>query len=487
MTFAADAAYISQESMELPPVIVRELKRRAMRSKTWWIRLGVVLFAVFAWLIPMVLGTPGLSQGKGSLFAISIFPMCVAALHGIVTTADILSQERREGTLEMLLLAPLKPAQILLQKIIATTAPVFSGLVAVFPLFALPVIIGGVSGVEAASAMVLTLATAFMSASVGCLVSAFSRSVLVASIVTFLAVTVFFGGWLVPNVAASSLIPMQMLRLLNPWDLYLRLFIQTPADVDFAELLLYLSNAGGLTVTLLAAAAIVFPKIPSRAAVRDRRRSIVALGVTVILLLGLAVALATEPLALTFLGSVAANNGFLLALVILGSCGLKLSILISVARVLNSKPWLELILTTPLCPIAYIKTELRRLAPSLVGVFLACLFFTSMVLFQLYSPFFEIGLAVLLFLLVDSLALLLVGLWNGLKYRTVNEAISFSLSTIQLIPIAVGAVCLVFGFRTATIAGGTFLWAALCLTVDLLAACSANWMLRHRLRQAAAT
>ena len=92
------------------------------------------------------------------------------------------------------------------------------------------------------------------------------------------------------------------------------------------------------------------------------------------------------------------------------------------------------------------------------------------------------GMAITIFVLLDAIALALAGLWNGLKCRTVGEAISFSLSSVILVPFAVAAVTLAFGFRTETLAGGILLWAIFCLVVDALAALSANWMLLYRFR-----
>src|SRR5262245_20330273 len=120
-------------TMRLPPVIERELRLRAGRGKTWWIRLAIVFVAIAGWLIPIMLGRPGATSGKGALLAISFFPALVAALCGVLTTADCVSRERREGTLDLLLMTGLHPIEILLQKMIAVTASVFSGLLAVSP------------------------------------------------------------------------------------------------------------------------------------------------------------------------------------------------------------------------------------------------------------------------------------------------------------------------------------------------------------------
>jgi hypothetical protein len=162
----------------------------------------------------------------------------------------------------------------------------------------------------------------------------------------------------------------------------------------------------------------------------------------------------------------------------------KLLIVIAAVRILNSKSWLELILTTPLNPAEYIRREARLLIPRLSVIFALCLLADLMILIRLRSPYLEAGLAILVFTILDAIALGWVGLWNGLRYRNASEAISFSLSTVILVPAVIASVCLAFGFRTATFAGAVLLWGLLCLAVDILAASSARWMLRYRLRLA---
>jgi len=127
----------------------------------------------------------------------------------------------------------------------------------------------------------------------------------------------------------------------------------------------------------------------------------------------------------------------------------------------------------------------KRALPAIAAVLLVCLAADGLVLFRLKAPYWGMGLAITVLVLFDAVALALAGLWNGLKCRTLSEAISFSLSSVILVPFAVAAVTLAFGFRTETLAGGILLWAIFCLVVDALAAVSANWMLRNRFRAAA--
>ena len=66
-------------------------------------------------------------------------------LAGIFTTADCLSEEKREGTLGLLFLTDLKGYDIVLGKIVAASVNWFFGLLALFPVLALSLLMGGVA------------------------------------------------------------------------------------------------------------------------------------------------------------------------------------------------------------------------------------------------------------------------------------------------------------------------------------------------------
>jgi ABC-type transport system involved in cytochrome c biogenesis permease component len=97
--------------MTVLPIVERELRVAARRSSTYWSGL--------------------------------MFLYCLG--HGRRSTADCLSEEKREGTLGLLFLTDLKGADIVLGKLAATSMRGFYGFLAVFPVLAIPLLLGGIT------------------------------------------------------------------------------------------------------------------------------------------------------------------------------------------------------------------------------------------------------------------------------------------------------------------------------------------------------
>ena len=467
--------------MTLPSVIHRELKRRASRPKTWWIRFSLVAAAAIAWFIALTSGAIIGATGKTLLIAISAVPLLIAALCGVVTTADCLARDKRDRTLELLLLTELHPLEIILHKLLATTAPVFSGLLAIAPLSLIAVSVGGVSGPEALAVGLLTLATALLSGAIGMIISSLTRSIFTAMLATFCTCALFFGSTLIPAIQSGASTLTALITLANPFALLHPIFFDPLANITNSDVITTALISASTAICLLSISALALPraiKIPATLAAIPNRTLLertLTFACTI---------LAPLLVLLTFFAQSAAA---MLALAIFSGMLAKLVVLASVVRILNTRPWLELILTTPLPPRTYILKELLRFSPRIIFVLTICLTAEIILLIRLPTGYRPFALAITLFLLLDALALVLVGLWNGLKHRSLSEAISFSLTSVLLIPIAIAGILLALGFRTQTIAGGVLLYALLGLATDTLAAASAQWMLHHRLRHAASS
>jgi ABC-type transport system involved in multi-copper enzyme maturation permease subunit len=120
------------------------------------------------------------------------FLYCLA--QGVRNTADCLSEEKRAGTLGLLFLTDLRPYDVVLGKLMATSLNSFYGLLAIFPPLAIPLVIGGVTVGEFWRLVLVLMNTLFFSVAVGLAVSAASRderrawSATVGLIVLFAAV-----------------------------------------------------------------------------------------------------------------------------------------------------------------------------------------------------------------------------------------------------------------------------------------------------------
>jgi ABC-type transport system involved in multi-copper enzyme maturation permease subunit len=125
---------------------------------------------------------------------------------GVWTTADCLSEEKREGTLGLLFLTDLKGHDVVLGKLAATSVHVFYGLLAVFPVMAIPLLAGGVAVEEFLRMAAAALNGLFFSLSAGMLSSAVCRDERKAMGLAFVVVIVF--AVVIPitaGIVASSL------------------------------------------------------------------------------------------------------------------------------------------------------------------------------------------------------------------------------------------------------------------------------------------
>ena len=135
--------------MTFLPVVDRELRLAARRRATYWTRLlfavvcaGIVgLVLMFAWAARG--GTSGI--GSGLFLFLTLLALGFSAFTGVFLTADCLSEEKREGTIGLLFLTDLKGYDVVLGKLLATSVPAIYGVLAVFPVLAITLTMGGVT------------------------------------------------------------------------------------------------------------------------------------------------------------------------------------------------------------------------------------------------------------------------------------------------------------------------------------------------------
>jgi hypothetical protein len=154
------------------PIVERELRVAARNRETYWSRSGVVLGLGLLW-IPGLLGSFGTTTEintfvfNGMLWAVFAVS-CLAFLF----TADVISRERREGTLGLLFLSKVRVGDVLLGKLGSSGFKGLCMLAAFLPMLMIPVLAGGVSGGEALREGLLLLNTFWFSLCVGLWASA---------------------------------------------------------------------------------------------------------------------------------------------------------------------------------------------------------------------------------------------------------------------------------------------------------------------------
>jgi len=162
------------------PIVGRELRVAARRRGTYSIRFFAVLAAVVLCLWGIVamaqnVVTPA-TQGHSLFMVLSALAFAYCLLIGAVATADCVSEEKREGTLGLLFLTDLKGYDVVLGKLVAKSLSCFYGLLAILPVLAIPLMLGGVTGTEFWRLALVLVNTMFLSLSVGIFVSSISRN-----------------------------------------------------------------------------------------------------------------------------------------------------------------------------------------------------------------------------------------------------------------------------------------------------------------------
>jgi len=159
------------------PIVDRELRVASRQRGTYFTRFGSVLAAVAvgAWIMLMPWMRSPQKLGMALFIALSLITFIYSILVGIRTTADCISEEKREGTLGLLFLTDLKGFDIVFGKMAATSVNSFYGMLAVFPVMAISLLAGGVAGGEFWRVTLAAVNNVFFSLSVGMFCSAISR------------------------------------------------------------------------------------------------------------------------------------------------------------------------------------------------------------------------------------------------------------------------------------------------------------------------
>ncbi len=164
--------------MTFLPIVTRELRVTARKRSTYWMRFAAAAVALaFGGYTFMVLQFAGISTFAGRMLFGSLIGLIwiYAVLGGVFKTADALSEEKREGTLGLLFLTDLKGYDIVLGKMVAASVNWFFGLVALFPILALSLLMGGVAPGEFWRKILGLTNLLFYSLALGMFVSSFMR------------------------------------------------------------------------------------------------------------------------------------------------------------------------------------------------------------------------------------------------------------------------------------------------------------------------
>src|SRR3989454_12242252 len=163
--------------MTFLPIVERELRVTARRRGTYWNRALSALAAIliFGGALIFEAQTPPKELGKELFNIVSGLFLLSSLAAGVRYTADCLSEEKREGTLGLLFLTDLRGYDVVLGKLAATSVSAFYGLLAVLPVLAVPLLLGGITNAELWRVALVLVNTFLLSLAIGIFGSALSR------------------------------------------------------------------------------------------------------------------------------------------------------------------------------------------------------------------------------------------------------------------------------------------------------------------------
>lgn len=210
-----------RRTIELP-LLAKELMEMAARKRTYVIRsvsaAGLFLIALVAVADSLRYRSEGplamLGMGKimVEVTAFSLMAGVYLLLPAVMCPA--ICAERESGTMTLLMISPLRPWQIIVQKLTARLIPVLSLVLLALPLMAVGYLYGGIEARVVYESAYLILLTAFQIGAVGLMCSAFFRTPGGALVATYVVLGTI--SWLWPGVVwefGSELdIPYQIRR-----------------------------------------------------------------------------------------------------------------------------------------------------------------------------------------------------------------------------------------------------------------------------------
>src|SRR5215471_8522044 len=184
--------------MTFLPIVERELRVAARKRTTFWLRVACALVGLLiggaCMLLSGVRGV-GVAQMGDVLFNVVTWLSIAAVLcAGLFFTSDCLSEEKRDGTLGFLFLTDLRGYDVVLGKLLATSLRGFYGLLAVFPVLAVTLLLGGVTGAQFWKTSIALLNALVCSLAAGLAVSAMSRDSQKALGATLFVLLLWVGG-----------------------------------------------------------------------------------------------------------------------------------------------------------------------------------------------------------------------------------------------------------------------------------------------------
>jgi ABC-type transport system involved in cytochrome c biogenesis permease component len=248
------------------PILRRELRVAARRPATYWTRGAVALVGLAAatWVFIVTFRDAPKETGIAAFVALTVLGNLYALLAGLRTTADCLSEEKRNGTLGLLFLTDLKSYDVVVGKLAATSVHAFYALLAIFPIMAISLLLGGVTPAEFGRIALVSINNLLFSLAAGMFCSAVGRDDRKTAAATFLGVATLVALPVIGEAINDSTrlnLPLEPFQYPSPGFTCFAAFDLNFQRRGFAQAFwISLGLVHALTWLLLGAACVVVPR-----------------------------------------------------------------------------------------------------------------------------------------------------------------------------------------------------------------------------------
>jgi ABC-type transport system involved in multi-copper enzyme maturation permease subunit len=235
-------------------ILQRELLREARKRRSYLARLiaTIIGFSIAVFLLLTSRGAG--ADGRWIFHILTSASFAFALIQGSNIAAGSIANEKRDGTLCLLLLTPLRPTGIVAGKLFAAGIPLIQAFLAFIPALTITALHGGVTGGEIIRATVVVASTLGLSLAAGLFVSSFSRRYATEGRTTIALLAVFLALSLTAGRG-----PISWLQYFSPWTAF-----QGIADTYYSAspgtFWLSLTALNFLSIALLVGAVFFLPR-----------------------------------------------------------------------------------------------------------------------------------------------------------------------------------------------------------------------------------
>lgn len=192
-------------------VLARELRANARRPRTYWTRVAVALAALaYVFSVSSTIENGG---GRDLFFRVITIATALCVVEGARRATGAIADEKQEGTFGLLLLTKLSGREIIFGKFASLLFQSLQLLLVVAPIFAIPVLLGGVSVGDFLRSFAPIWHVLFISVATALCASALLPTALSATMLT-LSATLFWAFFFA--VAAAMTREWRWLMAINP-------------------------------------------------------------------------------------------------------------------------------------------------------------------------------------------------------------------------------------------------------------------------------